>query len=55
MDEMPIVEGFHKVDGLEVHIKSQEHTLTEVVQAFECALRGCGFCFDGHFELTEDE
>jgi hypothetical protein len=54
MDEMPTVEGFHKCGGLEVHIKIKEHTIPEVVEAFECALRGCGFCFNGHFELTED-
>ena len=51
MDEMPIVEGFHKCDGLEVHIKTQTHTIQEVVEAFECALRGAGYSFDGHFEL----
>ena len=54
MDEMPIVEGFHKCDGLEVHIKTQGNTLPQVVEAFECALRGAGYCFDGHFELEED-
>jgi hypothetical protein len=51
---MPIVEGFHKCDGLEVHIKVQEHNISDVVDGFECALRACGFVFDGHFELTED-
>jgi hypothetical protein len=54
MDEMPIVEGMHRCDGLEVHIKTKEHNLTEVVTAFEHALRGCGFCFDGHFELDDE-
>ena len=50
MDEMPLVEGFHKCDGLEVHIKTQGHNINEVVEAFECALRGAGYCFNGHFK-----
>jgi hypothetical protein len=54
MDELPIVEGFHKCGNLEVIVKSQGHTIEEVVLAFECALRGASYCFDGHFELTED-
>lgn len=54
MDEMPILEGLHKCGKLEVSVKAQEHTISEVVTAFECALRGAGFCFEGHFELEED-
>jgi hypothetical protein len=54
MDEMPIVKGKHACDLLSVEIVSQGHTLSEVVEAFECALKGAGYCFDGHFELVED-
>lgn len=54
MDDMPIVCGSHKCGELEVSIKTKEHTIDDVVEAFECALRGAGYCFDGHFELVED-
>jgi hypothetical protein len=54
MDDMPTVEGFHKCGNLMVHVKSQGHTIQEMIDAFECALRGAGYCFDGHFELVEE-
>lgn len=30
-------------------------TLSEVVEAFENYLRGCGFIFDGHLDIVEDD
>ena len=51
MDEMPISVGLHETGTLSVRITTQGHTINEVVEAFECALRGAGYCFDGHFEL----
>jgi hypothetical protein len=54
MDEMPKTVSMHKCDGLTVMIRTQSHTINEVVEAFECALRGAGYCFDGHFEFEED-
>lgn len=55
MEEMPIVEGFHKCGNLEVFVKCQGHTIEDMVEAFECALRGASFSFDGHFVLEEDD
>jgi len=54
MEDHPIVSGKHSCDLLSVEITSQAHTLDEVVEAFECALRGVGYCFDGHFVLEEE-
>ena len=55
MDDMPIVTGKHSCDLLSVEIVTQGHTVQDVVDAFESALRGAGYFFDGHFELVEDE
>jgi len=54
MDELPISVGMHEYGTLNVRIATQGHTISEVVAAFECALRGAGYCFDGHFELEEE-
>jgi hypothetical protein len=47
--------GIHKHGGLKVMVVAQEHTIDEVIQAFECALRGASFVFNGHLELVEDD
>jgi len=30
-------------------------SLTELLEAFERHLRGCGFVFNGHLEIVDDE
>lgn len=30
-------------------------TLSEILEAFESYLKGCGFCFNGYLDIVEDE
>jgi len=53
MDELPVAVGMHEYGQLSVRITTQGHTISEVVEAFECALRGAGYSFDGNFELED--
>ena len=34
---------------------SGDSTYDQVIETFECFLRGCGYVFDGHIEMIEDE
>lgn len=45
--------SIYKYDGLKVMLVTSEHTLEEVLEAFENVLRGSGFYFDGHLEITK--
>lgn len=39
----------------EVEVTTYDVTLTEIIQAFEDYLRGCGFVFDGNLTIINDE
>lgn len=42
-------------DGYKVNLETDEEGLAEVLEAFECFLKGCGFNFNGHLEIIEED
>lgn len=47
--------GISKTENIKVMIVQNQATVPEVLEIVECALRGCGFCFDGHLEVVDEE
>ena len=45
--------AIYKHDGLKVMLVTNEHTVEEVLEAFENVLRGSGF-YVGHLEITDE-
>lgn len=45
---VPPVSIQHRIDG-------RETSLPEMLEAFECYLKACGYSFDGHVDIVEDE
>ncbi len=49
---------FSKTDPFDhsrIQLEFSAETLDEVLEVFECFLRGCGFVFLGHVEIAEEE
>lgn len=42
-------------DASLIKVKTDSDSLSDIVQAFEDFLRGCGFCFKGHLDIVDDE
>lgn len=42
-------------DGSKTISVTRAMVLSEVIEEFESFLRGCGFVFDGHIEIVDDE
>jgi hypothetical protein len=46
--------GSHPESKIEITIDSQS-TLTEVIESFENFLKACGYVFNGHLDIVQDE
>ena len=46
-----------ELSGIKAVVENEDSNadLTEMLALVEQALKGVGFCFDGHLDLTEDE
>jgi hypothetical protein len=47
--------SFDKSDISKVTLETNAVGIDEVLQQFECFLKGCGYHFGGHLEIVEDE
>lgn len=48
-------ESSYEYDGLVVRLTTKEHTLSEILEAFENVLRGQGYCFKGILDFIDEE
>jgi len=47
--------AIYKYNGLKVMLVTDEHTIEDVLHAFENVLKGSGFYFDGDLTIAEEE
>lgn len=47
--------SMYEYDGIRVILTTRQHTVSDVLTAFEYALRGQGYVIDGHLEVVKDE
>lgn len=45
----------HEATTRTVTVVSEAETLPDIVEAFEDYLRACGFIFDGHLDIIEED
>lgn len=45
----------YKFRGLELTLRTDGHSISDILQAVEYTLRGQGYSFTGHIELVSDE
>jgi hypothetical protein len=55
MDELEKTRSSYKHGELTITMVTRGHNLSDVIEAFECALRGHGFYYNGKLEIVEDE
>ncbi len=47
--------SLYKAMGMTVMLRTQGHTISEVLEGFENVLRGQGYVFDGRLDIVEEE
>jgi len=45
----------NKFDAMEVTMETEQIVLSDLLEDIELFLKGCGFYFEGHLEIVEDE
>jgi hypothetical protein len=55
MEEMKPVKSSYEHDGLKMTLETNQHCISDVLEAVENVLRGSGFCFRGNIEVVDPD
>jgi len=55
MEEIKPVKSSYEHDGLKMTLETDQHTISDVLEAVENVLRGSGFFFKGNIEIVDQD